>query len=188
MRDPRVPDPFLSEVLNKTGNRRRLPTYTFSRTVQHAPIRLSRRPGDEVDKWVSSLRFGDPDPMAPTRCSSAPSLLGPGFYPLDCDLPLDDFDIRATATTRNANRLTALPYAFDKEKRIGEDGALKGLSGMWGGGRRKHDAEPGSYKMVKLGCLSKCCDSPRISFTKADTGRGRVELMTRTGKVSGEPI
>jgi len=165
-----------SELLNRTNKRRKEPVYTFSKATRYAPLERSRKPGDEVDKWISSLRFGAP---RNGLFNSAPSLLGPGSYPLDCDLPLDDFDIPAEVTTRSRH---ILMHELDHEERIGRDGALKGLSGMWGPRNSNPGIAAGSYKTIDIRHLSKSTIAPCYSIPKDSTGRGRVELMTRVGR------
>lgn len=160
----------ISGALDKMSQRRKAPLYTISKTTRYPPVRFSRKPGDEVDQWASSLRIGVSNRM--DRVSSAPSLLGPGSYPMDCDFP-DQFELPAGLVTRTSR---VPSYGFDQEQRTDSMGTLKGMSISI-----LHDLAAGSYNRVDVRRF-KPTEDPHYSIPKDATGRGRMELMSRTGE------
>jgi len=108
-----------SKVLDRTSSRRKAPLYTFNKTTRYPPVRYSRNPGDEVDLWASSLRVGVNERTFLSSASGDRSLLGPGAYPLECDFPTDNFELKSGLITRNHHiiRFRRLPQD-EAERRL----------------------------------------------------------------------
>lgn len=155
----------------RSSNRRKAPLYTISKTTRYAPFSLSRKAGDEVDQWTSSLRIADTE-RAIERAVSCPSLLGPGSYALECDFP-GQFDLPAGLNTRTSR---APSYGFDRALRTDSRGTLKGISVPV-----THELAAGSYKKVSVGYF-KSPVAPQFTIPKNPTGRERAELMSRSGQ------